>query len=98
MEATPPGREADGIHGPPSRAPVDEGPAGSRWLRPLADGCLRVLIVGVALVALLYVAAVLRLVALPLALAVVLATLLHPLARSLSARGLGDGRPPSRCC
>lgn len=72
-------------------AVVDGSPTRSRWLRSVADGCLRALIIGVAIVALLYLAALLRLVVLPVALAVVLATLLHPAVRALRNRGAPDG-------
>lgn len=76
------------------------GSAGSRvgaqqrrggWLRPVSDTCLRLLIVGVTVVAALYVAARLRLVVAPLVLAPVLATLLEPLVRRLRERGVPDG-------
>jgi putative heme transporter len=65
-------------------------PVGHRALRTLADACLRILVIAVTAIAVLYVAGVLRLVVLPLALAVVLATLLHAPARWLRARGLPD--------
>ncbi len=87
-------READEgvcIRRPMPSALADEDPTRSRWLRPLADGCLRLLIIGVAVVALLYLSALLRLVVLPVALAVVLATVLHPPTLALRNRGASDG-------
>lgn len=60
------------------------------WLGPVSQTCLRLLIVAVAVVAVVYVAAALRLVVLPLALAVVLATFLHPAVRWLTVRRTPD--------
>lgn len=60
-------------------------------MRSLSDACIRLLIVGVTVAGVLYVAALLRLVVLPLILALVLTTLLHPAVRRLKARGVPDG-------
>jgi predicted PurR-regulated permease PerM len=74
----------------PPTAPVVAAPPPGR-LQSLADACLRLLVVGAAVVAALYVAAQLRLVVLPVALALVLATLLHPPTRALTDRGVPSG-------
>jgi putative heme transporter len=66
-------------------------PAAARRLRRLGETCLWLLVVGAALVAALWVAAKLRLVVLPVLLAVVLATFLWPLACRLRERGVPDG-------
>ncbi len=61
---------------------------GEEWLAPLALVCLRTLIVGLTAAAALYIAARLRLVVLPVLLALVLTTLLYPAVRRLKARGV----------
>jgi len=75
--------------GHPDRAVVTPGAAdGEEWLAPLALVCLRTLIVGLTAAATLYIAARLRLVVLPVLLALVLTTLLYPTVRRLKARGV----------
>ncbi len=60
------------------------------WLQAAAETCLHLLIVAVAIVAGLYVAARLRLVVLPLMLAVTVATLLQPAVGRAKTRGAPD--------
>ena len=75
--------------GHPDRAVVTPGAAdGEEWLAPLALVCLRTLIVGLTAAAALYIAARLRLVVLPVLLALVLTTLLYPAVGRLKARGV----------
>jgi len=75
--------------GHPDRALATPGAAdGEEWLAPLALVCLRTLIVGLTAAAALYIAARLRLVVLPVLLALVLTTLLYPSVRRLKARGV----------
>jgi putative heme transporter len=79
-----PGRPAAGPAGPaPSQA--------FRRLRRLGEACLWLMVLGVALVAVFWVAGQLRVAVLPIGLALVLATFLHPPAVALRRRGLPGG-------
>jgi predicted PurR-regulated permease PerM len=75
----------------PPRTPArGSGSTSQRRLRGVGEACLWVLVIGVTVVAAVSVAARLRLVVLPVLLAIVLATLLAPLARRLRERGWPD--------
>jgi predicted PurR-regulated permease PerM len=67
------------------------GSQASRRLRRLGETCLWLLVIGAAVIVVLHVAARLRLVVLPLALAIVLSTFLTPAVAWLRARGWRDG-------
>lgn len=60
------------------------------WLVPASDRALRLLVIAIAVLAAVYAAGVLRVVVLPLMLALVLSTVLEPLAARLRDRGAGD--------
>lgn len=66
-------------------------PPSWRRLRRVGEACLWILVIGAAVVATAHVAAQLRLVVLPVALALALATVLAPLVTWLERRGWPDG-------
>jgi predicted PurR-regulated permease PerM len=84
-------RHPDGAPATPSAAPRDPaGPLTPAWLRASSEWTWRLLLVGFGVVALLYALGFLRVVVLPVIVALLLTTLLLPPKRWLSDRGMGD--------
>jgi predicted PurR-regulated permease PerM len=74
----------------PDRQGRPEGPLAPRWLRAASEWTWRSLLVGIGVVALLYALGYLRVVVLPIIVAVLFTTLLLPPARWLRRRGFPD--------
>jgi predicted PurR-regulated permease PerM len=77
---------------PATTAPRDAGgPLAPAWLRASSEWTWRLLLVGFGIVALVYALGFLRVIVLPVIVALLLTTLLLPPKRWLTQRGLGDG-------
>jgi putative heme transporter len=74
----------------PSPAPVPERPLTPDWLRASSEWTVRLLAIGIGVVALVYALGFLRVVVLPVIIALLLTTLLLPPKRWLHRRGLSD--------
>ena len=84
-------RHPDSAAATPAAAPRDPaGPLTPPWLRASSEWTWRLLLVGFGVVALLYALGFLRVVVLPVIVALLLTTLLLPPKRWLSDRGMGD--------
>ncbi|CAA9524732.1 MAG: hypothetical protein AVDCRST_MAG79-425 [uncultured Thermoleophilia bacterium] len=84
-------RHPDSAAATPAAAPRDPaGPLTPAWLRASSEWTWRLLLVGFGVVALLYALGFLRVVVLPVIVALLLTTLLLPPKRWLSDRGMGD--------
>jgi len=85
---TPPPTRAVGRAVPARREP--SGPLAPAWLRAASEWTWRLLLVGFGVVALLYALGFLRVIVLPVIVALLLTTLLLPPKRWLTHRGMGD--------
>jgi putative heme transporter len=74
----------------PSPAQVPERPLTPDWLRASSEWTVRLLLIGIGVVALVYALGFLRVVVLPVIIALLLTTLLLPPKRWLHRRGLSD--------